>query len=574
MTSADDFVLQLIQDKGLVPPDIIKLGREQLVSEGVPPTDIDSKLIDLIVDKRYCKYEDITYLLSQEFNIPLISLQDIRVDESVLKLLPQDILRKYNVFPISSSGGQLELAISDPMDMDSVDDISHILNMSVDLRLASPEEIKRAIDDHFGVNAYGDVFGDEIAGQNSSAASGNTLATGNEAGVSEEEAPIIRYVHKLITEAVKRRASDIHLEPLEKRFRIRYRIDGVLIEVENPPKRLQPSIISRLKLMANISIAEKRVPQDGRIQITFNNKEIDLRVSSLPTVYGESIVMRILDKEGLRLGLLELGFFSDDQAVFERIVGMADGIFLVTGPTGSGKSTTLYSALNFLNHPDRKIITVEDPVEYQMTGINQVQVRREVGMTFAAALRSMLRQAPNIIMIGEIRDLETAEIAINASLTGHMVFSTLHTNDAPSAVTRLVDIGVKPFLVSASLRAALAQRLVRKICTNCKSVYAPDPRTLQAIGINEIEAAKITFYHGDGCPKCNGIGFKGRMGIFEIFIVNEELQQMIYEGRTLVELRTKARELGMRSMREDGIRKVGGGLTTADEVLKVTLNEA
>ena len=574
MTSADDFVLQLIQDKGLVPPDIIKLGREQLVSEGVPPTDIDSKLIDLIVDKRYCKYEDITYLLSQEFNIPLISLQDIRVDESVLKLLPQDILRKYNVFPISSSGGQLELAISDPMDMDSVDDISHILNMSVDLRLASPEEIKRAIDDHFGVNAYGDVFGDEIAGQNSSAASGNTLATGNEAGVSEEEAPIIRYVHKLITEAVKRRASDIHLEPLEKRFRIRYRIDGVLIEVENPPKRLQPSIISRLKLMANISIAEKRVPQDGRIQITFNNKEIDLRVSSLPTVYGESIVMRILDKEGLRLGLPELGFFSDDQAVFERIVGMADGIFLVTGPTGSGKSTTLYSALNFLNHPDRKIITVEDPVEYQMTGINQVQVRREVGMTFAAALRSMLRQAPNIIMIGEIRDLETAEIAINASLTGHMVFSTLHTNDAPSAVTRLVDIGVKPFLVSASLRAALAQRLVRKICTNCKSVYAPDPRTLQAIGINEIEAAKITFYHGDGCPKCNGIGFKGRMGIFEIFIVYEELQQMIYEGRTLVELRTKARELGMRSMREDGIRKVGGGLTTADEVLKVTLNEA
>ena len=574
MPSADDFVLQLIQDKGLVPPDIIKLGREQLVSEGVPPTDIDSKLIDLIVDKRYCKYEDITYLLSQEFNIPLISLQDIRVDESVLKLLPQDILRKYNVFPISSSGGQLELAISDPMDMDSVDDISHILNMSVDLRLASPEEIKRAIDDHFGVNAYGDVFGEEIAGQNSSAAAGNTLATGNEAGVSEEEAPIIRYVHKLITEAVKRRASDIHLEPLEKRFRIRYRIDGVLIEVENPPKRLQPSIISRLKLMANISIAEKRVPQDGRIQITFNNKEIDLRVSSLPTVYGESIVMRILDKEGLRLGLPELGFFSDDQAVFERIVGMADGIFLVTGPTGSGKSTTLYSALNFLNHPDRKIITVEDPVEYQMTGINQVQVRREVGMTFAAALRSMLRQAPNIIMIGEIRDLETAEIAINASLTGHMVFSTLHTNDAPSAVTRLVDIGVKPFLVSASLRAALAQRLVRKICTNCKSVYAPDPRTLQAIGINEIEAAKITFYHGDGCPKCNGIGFKGRMGIFEIFIVNEELQQMIYEGRTLVELRTKARELGMRSMREDGIRKVGGGLTTADEVLKVTMNEA
>lgn len=571
MTSADDFVLQLIQDKGLVSADVLNLGRQQLESEGVTSTDIDSRLIDLIVEKRYCKYEDITFILSQEFNIPLISLQDLRIEKDVLALLSQDILRKYNVFPISKIGSQLELVISDPMNMDAVDDISHLLNMSVDLRIASPDEVRKAIDDHFGVNAYGDMFdGEDLVGTTSS----DTIATGNEEGTSEEEAPIIRYVHKLITEAVKRRASDIHLEPLEKRFRVRYRIDGVLIEVENPPKRLQPSIISRLKLMANISIAEKRVPQDGRIQINYNNKEIDLRVSSLPTVYGESIVMRILDKEGLRLGLPELGFFSDDQAVFERIVGMADGIFLVTGPTGSGKSTTLYSALNFLNHPDRKIITVEDPVEYQMTGINQVQVRREVGMTFAAALRSMLRQAPNIIMIGEIRDLETAEIAINASLTGHMVFSTLHTNDAPSAVTRLVDIGVKPFLVSASLRAALAQRLVRKVCTQCKSVYAPDPRVLQAIGINEIEASKMTFYHGDGCPKCNGIGFKGRMGIFEIFIVNEELQQMIYEGRTLVELRTKARELGMRSMREDGIRKVGGGLTTADEVLKVTMNEA
>ena len=566
MTSADDYVLQLMQDRALVPADAIKLGREQLVSEGVPASDIDSKLIDLLVEKRYCKFEDITKLLSEEFNIPIVSLQDIRVDDEVLKLLPKETLRKYKVFPISMDGGQLELAISDPMDMDSVDDISHIINMSVDLRLANPDEIDRAIDEHFGINT-GNVFGTAEGGD-------ATDAISAAAGVADEEAPIIKYVETLITEAVKRRASDIHLEPLEKRFRVRYRIDGVLIEVENPPKRLQPSIISRLKLMANISIAEKRVPQDGRIQISFDKKEIDLRVSSLPTVYGESIVMRILDKEGLRLGLPELGFFSDDQAVFERIVGMADGIFLVTGPTGSGKSTTLYSALNYLNHPDRKIITVEDPVEYQMTGINQVQVRREVGMTFAAALRSMLRQAPNIIMIGEIRDLETAEIAINASLTGHMVFSTLHTNDAPSAVTRLVDIGVKPFLVSASLRAALAQRLVRKICPNCKTAYNPDPRTLQAIGINEIEASKITFYHGEGCPKCNGIGFKGRMGIFEIFIVNEELQQMIYEGRTLVELRTKARELGMRSMREDGIRKVGGGLTTADEVLKVTMNEA
>lgn len=571
MTSADDFVLQLMEGKGLVSADIISQCREELLSQGTTSADVDSKLIDLLVERKYCKYDDISFMLANEFNVPFISLQNLTVDDDVKNLISKEDARKYNVFPIAITGGQLELAVIDPMDMDVVDNLGHMLKMPIDIRIATPADIKSAIDEHYGVNAYGDILGTEGA-EVSEEIKG--LETGNEAGVSEEEAPIIRYVHKLITEAVKRRASDIHLEPLEKRFRIRYRIDGVLIEVENPPKRLQPSIISRLKLMANISIAEKRVPQDGRIQIVYNKKEIDLRVSSLPTVFGESIVMRILDKEGLRLGLPELGFFSDDQAVFERIVGMADGIFLVTGPTGSGKSTTLYSALNYLNHPDRKIITVEDPVEYQMTGINQVQVRREVGMTFAAALRSMLRQAPNIIMIGEIRDLETAEIAINASLTGHMVFSTLHTNDAPSAVTRLVDIGVKPFLVSASLRAALAQRLVRKTCVHCKTVYSPDPHVLQAIGINEIAAAGMTFYHGEGCPKCNGIGYRGRMGIFEIFIVNEELQQMIYEGRTLVELRTKARELGMRIMREDGVRKVASGLTTADEVLKVTMNES
>lgn len=566
MTSADDFVLQLIEEKGLVGKDVITAERKALEERDVPLSEQDSKIIDALVEKRYCKYEDITKMLSQEFNIPCANLSGLDIPLSVKELLPSDEIRRLNILPIAFNEGQLELAVSDPMNMDLVDNISHILKLPIDLRLATPEEITNAIEEQYGVKAGADMLGGE--------GGDSLLPTGNEEGVSEEEAPIIRYVHKLITEAVKRRASDIHLEPLEKRFRIRYRIDGVLIEVENPPKRLQPSIISRLKLMANISIAEKRVPQDGRIQIAYSEKEIDLRVSSLPTVYGESIVMRILDKEGLRLGLPELGFFSDDQSTFERVVGMADGIFLVTGPTGSGKSTTLYSALNYLNHPDRKIITVEDPVEYQMGGINQVQVRREVGMTFAAALRSMLRQAPNIIMIGEIRDLETAEIAINASLTGHMVFSTLHTNDAPSAVTRLVDIGVKPFLVSASLRAVLAQRLVRKNCTNCKVAYQPDSKILGAVGINEIEASKMTFMHGEGCPKCNGIGYKGRMGIFEIFLINEELQQMIYEGRTLVELRAKARELGMRSMREDGVRKVTSGLTTADEVLKVTMNEA
>lgn len=564
MTSADDFVLQLLHERGVVGEDIIKVAKDQLRSEGVPSSELDSKAIDLLVEKHYCTFDQIYQILSEEFNMPLASsLNEISIGDDVKNVVPEDIVRKYNVLPIGITNGQMELVVSDPMDMDTIDTISRIIGMPLDLRLAPPHTITEAIEAQYG-----------LKGDFSSILDSSGELKMDTGKATEEEAPIIKYVQSLITEAVKRRASDIHLEPLEKRFRVRYRIDGVLVEVENPPKRLQPSIISRLKLMAEMSIAEKRVPLDGRIQITYNDKSIDLRVSSLPTVYGESIVMRILDKEGLRLGLPELGFFSDDQTTFERIVGMADGIFLVTGPTGSGKSTTLYSALNYLNHPDRKIITVEDPVEYQMTGINQVQVRRDVGMTFAAALRSMLRQAPNIIMIGEIRDLETAEIAINASLTGHMVFSTLHTNDAPSAVTRLVDIGVKPFLVSASLRAALAQRLVRKNCAACKEAYTPDKRILQAIGIGDKEAAGMNFMHGVGCPKCNNIGYKGRMGIFEMFIINEELQQMIYEGRTLVELRAKARELGMRTMREDGVRKVASGLTTAAEVLKVTMNEA
>jgi general secretion pathway protein E/type IV pilus assembly protein PilB len=375
----------------------------------------------------------------------------------------------------------------------------------------------------------------------------------------------------MIVDAIKRKASDIHLEPLEKRFRVRFRIDGVLQEMKGPPKRLQAAIISRLKLMADASLAEKRIPQDGRIQAKSGGKDVDLRVSILPTVYGESIVMRILDKEGLRLGLPELGFFADDQAVFQGLIGGSDGVFLVTGPTGSGKSTTLYSALNYVNLPDRKIITVEDPVEYQMAGINQVQVKRDVGMTFAAALRAMLRQAPNIVMIGEIRDLETAEIAVNAALTGHMVFSTLHTNDSVSAVTRLVDIGVKPFLVSAALRGALAQRLIRRICQSCAQPYTPTHKELISIGMTEADLKGATPMKGAGCPKCGDRGYKGRRGVFELFVVTEEVQQMVYSGASLVELRRKARQAGMRSMREDGIRKVGSGMTTIEEVLGATV---
>ncbi len=389
----------------------------------------------------------------------------------------------------------------------------------------------------------------------------------------EADAPLIRLVNQIIVDAFKLRASDIHLEPMEKRFRLRYRIDGYLQEMKSPPKRLQAPIIARLKIQSGMIISEHRIPQDGRIQSKVGNKLIDLRVSCLPTNHGESIVMRILDKEGLRLGLGELGFLSDDQATFERIIALPDGILLVTGPTGSGKTTTLYSCLNFINRPDRKIITVEDPVEYVLAGINQVQVNEVVGFTFAAALRAMLRQAPNIIMLGEIRDIETASIAINAALTGHLVFSTLHTNDAPGAVTRLIDIGVKPFLVASSTRCLMAQRLVRKICKKCAAPYDPTDAELRSLGIKREDLKTANVQKGRGCNNCNGSGNRGRFGIFEIFVVDDEARKLIYDRVPTNVLRARAREMGMRTLREDGIRKVLAGLTTPDEVIRATVGD-
>ncbi|MGN6644366.1 MAG: GspE/PulE family protein, partial [Verrucomicrobiota bacterium] len=391
--------------------------------------------------------------------------------------------------------------------------------------------------------------------------------------VVEADAPLIKLVNQLIVDAFKLRASDIHLEPLEKTFRLRYRIDGMMQEMKAPPKRLQAAIIARLKIQSNMSIAEHRIPQDGRIQTAVGNKLIDLRVSCLPTNHGESIVMRILDKDGLRLGLAELGFFTDDQQTFERLIGLPDGILLVTGPTGSGKTTTLYSCLHFINRPDRKIITVEDPVEYILAGINQVQVNESVGLSFQMALRSILRQAPNVVMIGEIRDMETASIAINASLTGHLVFSTLHTNDAPSAVTRLIDIGVKPFLVASSTRALMAQRLVRKVCKQCAAPSMPTEAELRSLGLDGDAVKKATFMKGKGCSNCSGSGCRGRFGIFEIFVVDDEARKLIYEKVPSSVLRARAREMGMRTLREDGIRKVLAGLTTPEEVIRATVGD-
>ncbi|TVP80974.1 MAG: type II/IV secretion system protein [Puniceicoccaceae bacterium] len=573
MTSADEFVLQLLTDKGLLEESAIEAARAKVLEAGHDGEE-DSAVLDVLLADHTITQKQIAQVLADEFNMEVVDLAEVRVSTDALEAVPFELAKRYKVFPLEADENEVELAVADPLDMDAIDSISHVIKRSIVSRVAPLEAIEKAIHQYYEGAKAGEVSELFTGMEEDPDALPTQIDLPSAEGASEEEAPIIKYVHMVISEALKRRASDIHMEPLEKRFRVRYRIDGVLHEVENPPKRLQPSIVSRIKLMSNVSIAEKRVPQDGRINIKVGAKVIDLRVSTLPTAFGESIVMRILDKESLRLGLPELGFFSDDQAHFERIIALPDGVFLVTGPTGSGKSTTLYSALNYINHPDRKIITVEDPVEYEMSGVNQVQVRREVGMTFAAALRSMLRQAPNIIMVGEIRDKETAEIAINAALTGHMVFSTLHTNDAPSAVSRLIDIGIKPFLVAAAVRAVLAQRLVRRNCPNCRVSCEHDEKLLNSLGIRPDQSDDASYMKGEGCDKCSGTGFRGRVGIFEMFNVNEELQSMIYEEASLVALRDKAREMGMRNMREDGVRKVIAGVTTPHEVLHATVSDS
>lgn len=576
--AADEFIIQLALDRKLLHPAQIDAARA-MVGGHSDLTTPAPRILQLLIQQGILTSRQIAELFAAEFGMQMApDLTNARITGDTLELVPRAVAAKHGLLPLGREGHKLKVAISDPLDTDGIDALGYIVKMPIETVVATPEDITSAIDRFYGkdANSIDDLLNDLSVtdGQGETATVTTEPGAAVNATNTDADAPIIKLVHGIILEAIQRRASDIHIEPLEKRFRVRYRIDGVLIEVENPPKRLQLSIISRLKIMANISIAEKRIPQDGRIQIGVGGKQLDLRVSSLPTAHGESIVMRILDKEGLTLGLPELGFLTDDASTFERLIQLPDGILLVTGPTGSGKTTTLYGCLHFINKPDRKIITVEDPVEYQLNGINQVPVRHDVGMTFASALRAMLRQAPNIVMVGEIRDLETAEIAINASLTGHMVFSTLHTNDAPGAVTRLIDIGVKPFLVSTSLRAVMAQRLVRKICRHCKRPYLPDAKEVRSLNINPAQASHATFAKGDGCADCNATGYRGRMGIFEIFVVNEEIQKMIYENVGTAKLRERARSLGMRTMREDGARKVTAGLTTIEEVVSITVGDA
>jgi type IV pilus assembly protein PilB len=567
----DDYLVDILVDLGYVSPDQVASLRQEAHSAGVG-------VVDLMLANKVIRPADVTQAKAAHFGAEVVNLADIKIDDDVIAAVPRHIARKYRVVPVFKHDNTLTVALADPSDLDTVDSLTHLLHAEINIQVAADADIENALGKYYGGERGARTMEADPRLQQTikelTEEHVEVTAGGMEDGATvEADAPLIKLVNGMIVEAFKMRASDIHLEPLEKRFRVRYRIDGVLHEMKAPPKRLQPAIISRLKIQSNMSISEHRIPQDGRIQTSVGGKLIDLRVSCLPTNHGESIVMRILDKEGLRLGLPELGFFTDDQQTFERLIGLPDGILLVTGPTGSGKTTTLYSCLHFINRPDRKIITVEDPVEYILSGINQVQVNEAVGLTFAAALRSILRQAPNVIMIGEIRDLETASIAINASLTGHLVFSTLHTNDAPSAVTRLIDIGVKPFLVASSTRGLMAQRLVRKVCKQCAAPYVLKEVEMRQLGLDGSNTQGANFLTGKGCANCSNTGYRGRFGIFEIFVIDDDARKLIYEKVPSSVLRARAREMGMRTLREDGIRKVLAGLTTADEVIRATVGD-
>lgn len=567
VAAKDDFLIDTMVDMGLVTHDQIDGVRADAESAG-------EGLLDTLVKQGQLDPSMVVMAKATYFGVESVDLSGVRLADDVIAAVPRHVAKKFNAVPVALNDGTVAIAVSDPSDIEAIDGLQVSIGKTVELRVASPSDIEAALAKYYG-GAGRDDGG--IAQMIQDITEGEVEVTAMKGDVSADgeavdaDAPIIKLVNQIIVDAFKLRASDIHLEPMAKRFRVRYRIDGVLIEQKDPPKRLQAPIIARLKIQSGMSIAERRIPQDGRIQTNVGGKTIDLRVNSLPTQHGESIVMRILDKEGLRLGLAELGFFADDQQTFERLIALPDGILLVTGPTGSGKTTTLYSCLNYINRPDRKIITVEDPVEYMLAGINQVQVNEHIGFTFANALRSMLRQSPNVIMLGEIRDLETATIAINASLTGHLVFSTLHTNDAPSAVTRLIDIGIKPFLVASATRCLMAQRLVRKICKNCGAPTTLDDTEAHSLNITSEMLANATPRRGKGCPTCNKTGCKGRMGIFEVFVINDEARKLIFEKVPANVLRNKAREMGMRTLREDGTRKVLAGQTTVDEVVKATV---
>jgi type IV pilus assembly protein PilB len=520
---------------------------------------------EALIELELCKEEDVARALAAQFDIEYVDLDQTAAIAANLHLIPPAIVKNRQVLPLSQENGKLKVIISDPLDLELLDLLRFRVNPSIETVVASPSKIRKFIERHLeGAEAKIRQSIDSIDQDREDEADVEGVKIAGE----EPDAPIIRLLNQLITEAVNTRASDIHIEPMADRVRVRYRIDGECIERQKVPKSVQGAVIARLKLMSGIDIAEKRLPQDGRIKLTIGGKDIDFRVSSCPAYHGESCVLRILRPESVRVGIPSLGLEQEDYSAFMRTIKRPNGIFLVTGPTGSGKTTTLYSALQELNRPDRKIITAEDPVEYNFPGINQCQVRDDIGLSFAKILRSMLRQAPNIILVGEIRDLEVGEVAIQAALTGHLVFSTLHTNDASSAITRLIDMGIKPFLVASSVQAILAQRLTRVICEECKEDDPdPDPKLIRLLRFGEDELTG-RLKHGRGCKRCTGTGFRGRLGIFEFLAMTNEVRELAFNRASTSQVRKAARAGGMRSLLDDGKVKILRGVTTLQEVAK------
>jgi type IV pilus assembly protein PilB len=555
--------------------------QEQLLKSLTEQKGTSEKLGSVLVRSHYISEEQLIGFLSRQYGIPSITLSQLDVDNDVLRLVPAAVAKKYEVLPVKRVTNTLTLAMADPTNVFALDDIAFMTNLQVLPVVASQASIRKAIERNYEAQTTGmsDMLS-ELSAEAASAAvevmeDNETAAKVDvfELKESADEAPVVKLVNMVLVDAIQKGSSDIHFEPYEKVFRVRFRIDGVLHEMLAPPKRLEAAILSRLKIMASMDIAERRLPQDGRIKLRYNAREIDFRVSTLPTIFGEKAVLRILDKEALKLDLTQLGFDPGALELVHNAIRQPYGMILITGPTGSGKTTTLYSAIHTINSPEHNIMTAEDPVEYNLKGVNQVQINDSVGRTFATVLRSFLRQDPDVILVGETRDLETAQIAIRAALTGHLVFSTLHTNDCPSTVARLADMGIPPFLVASALVLIMAQRLGRRICKDCRQPYEIDEDSLVPYGHPPSGRGKVTAYKGKGCSTCNFTGMKGRVAIYEIMPVGPELRDMILKNAPTSELRRVAQQTGMKTLRQAGLLKVLEGMTTVEEVLRVTVSE-
>jgi type IV-A pilus assembly ATPase PilB len=565
----------LIQDDRELGDILVSTGylTEDQVQESIIERKMNGQsLMEWIESKELLTKDDINTAIATYLGFEFVKISQIEKTDELLKKLDTTTVQQYIVFPYMEDFGVFKIAMADPTDLKALDDIAVFLNMPVEAVMADEEELKTAINEYYGASdeTLEEMFADmddlEVV-KDTDEIDANSLEK------EANDAPIIKYVNTVLMKALKDRASDIHFEPFEHEFILRFRVDGVCRQEVGPPKKLQGAVLSRLKIMSGMDISERRIPQDGRIKVKMMGKEIDFRVNSLPCIHGESVVLRLLDKASVSLGLEQVGFIGDNKRTFDELIRKPNGILLVTGPTGSGKTTTLYSALNDINTDDKKLMTIENPVEYMLEGINQVQIQHDIGLDFAAGLKAMLRQSPDVIMVGEIRDHETAAIAIRAALTGHLVFSTLHTNDAPSSIARLIDMGINPFLVSSSIQAVMAQRLGRTICNKCKVEDKVPEKLLEELEFPVEDISKTTFYKGEGCEQCNFTGYKGRVGIFELMVLNQNLKDLILENVPSNVLRKAAIQNGMRTLREDGFEKVRQGITTVVEVARITTAE-